>query len=97
MPLVEDRHHHAPVVVVRDRPFAGIRVVPDENVAVVDVALELLDDRRNVGAELADDHLTALVADHREFIVLLADDRRERDPYDYAVHFECGRFSGRFR
>ena len=89
---MEDRHHHAPVVVVRDRSLAGIRIVPDEDVAFVDVALELLDDRGDVGAELADDHLAALVADHREFVVLLADDRRQRDAHDDAVHFKAGVF-----
>ena len=84
--LVEDRHHHAPVVVVRDGALAGIGIVPDEDVALVEVALELLNDCRDVGAELADDHAAAGVADHRELVVLLADDRRERDADHDAVH-----------
>ena len=87
--LVEDRHHHAPVVVVRNRAFACVGIVPDENVAFVYIPFELLDDGWNIGAELPDDHLAAFVAYHREFVVLLANNRRQRDADDDPVHLEA--------
>ena len=84
--LVEDRQHHAPVVQVRDRAGAGIRIVPDEDIAVMDVVTIGRDDAWNVGSELTDDHASAIVADHRVFVVLLSYDRRQGDTaYDF-VH-----------
>src|SRR5580700_168115 len=77
-------------IFVWNDPYACKGIVPDENVAVVDIIFELLDDGRDVGAELSDNHLPALVADHRKFVVLLADDGRKRDADHDAVHLEAG-------
>ena len=57
--LVEDRQDHEPVVAVRDRPLAEIRVVQQDHVALGDVAAEAVDHLGDVRAELADDHLAA--------------------------------------
>ena len=88
LPLEEDRQDHEPVVAVRDRPLAEVRVVQEDHVAFADLAAEAVDDLGDVGAELADDHLAAGVADHRELVVLHADHGRHGRPPDHLVHLE---------
>ena len=85
----EDRQDDAPVVEVGDRALAQVGIVEQDHVALADVAAEPLDDARDVGAELADDHPAVAVADHRELVVLLADHRRHRGAPDDLVHLEA--------
>jgi hypothetical protein len=88
-PGMEDRHDDQPVVAVRDRPLAQVRVVQQDHVALRDVAAEAVDYLGDVGAELADDHLAAFVADHRELVVLHPDGRRHGGAANHLVHLEA--------
>ena len=87
--LVEDGQDRQPVVAVRDRPLAEVRVVQEDHVALEDLAAEAVDHLGDVRPELADDHLAAGVADHRELVVLNADRGRHGRPPDDLVHLEA--------
>src|SRR3546814_14856496 len=65
---------------VADRRTAGVGVGREEDVALLDVTLEVVQEVRDRQAELADDHLALGVPDQRELVVLLADTWRERGP-----------------
>src|SRR6185437_5233423 len=54
--------------------------------AAVPVLHHLVD----VGAELADDHAATGVGDHRELVVLLADDGAHRRAEEHGVHLVAG-------
>jgi hypothetical protein len=84
--LEEDRHEHEPVVRVRDRRRALVRVRREDHVARIDAAVPVAHHLVDVGAELADDHPPARVGDHRELVVLLADDRAHRRAEQHRVH-----------
>ena len=85
--LVEDRHQHHEVVEMADSAGAGVGIVLQDDVAGLEVETALLEHVGDVRAELADDHLPLGVADHREFVVLLADHRRHRRAEQHRVHF----------
>ena len=85
--LVEDRDQHHEVVEVADRAGARVGVVLQDDVAGLELEAALLEHVGNVRAELADDHLALGVADHREFVVLLADHRRHRRAEQHRIHF----------
>ena len=87
--LEEDRHEHEPVVRVRDRRRALVRVAREDHVARVDAPVPLGHHLRDVGAELADDHAALRVGDHRELVVLLADHRAHRAAEQHGVHLEA--------
>ena len=86
--LVEDRQQHQPVVRVRDRARALERVRGEDHVARVHAAIPVGHHLVDVGAELAHDHAAARVGEHRELVVLLADDRAHRRAEEHRVHLE---------
>jgi hypothetical protein len=87
--LVEDRDEHEPVVRVRDRRAALVRIAREDHVAGVDPAIPVAHHLVDVGPELADDHPALRVREHRELVVLLADDRRHRAAEQHRVHLEA--------
>ena len=84
--LVKDRHHQQPVVQVTDRAVAGIGVVGDEDVAILDRALVAVDEAVEERAELPHDHLAFLVGDHGKGVMLFADARAHRRAEQDRVH-----------
>ena len=88
--VVEDRHEHEPVVRVRDRRRALERIGREDHVARVDAPVPLGHHLVDVRAELTDDHAAPWVGDHRELVVLLADDRAHRRAEEHGVHLETG-------
>ena len=88
--LVEDRHDDQPVVGVADRGAAGVRVGGEQDVALLDRAVEAVEEVGDGQAELADDHLPVGVGDQRELVVLLADARRQRGAEQHLVHLVAG-------
>jgi hypothetical protein len=87
--LPEDRQADEPVVDVRDRAAALVRVGVEDHVAFEDRLVEALEHLGDVGAELADDHAAVRVGDHRELVVLLADDGTHRGAKERRVHLEA--------
>ena len=87
--LEEDRHEHEPVVGVRDRRRALVRVAGEDHVARVDAAIPVAHHLRDVGAELADHHPALRVGQHRELVVLLADHRAHGGAEEHRVHLEA--------
>ena len=84
--LVEDRQQDEPVVRVRDRARALERVGGEDHVARVHAAIPVGHHLVDVGAELAHDHAAARVGEHRELVVLLADDGAHGGPEEHRVH-----------
>ena len=71
-------------------PAHGIRIVGEEDVAILDRPVVAVMKPSDEGAELADDHLAFLIGDHREGVVLLADARRHRGAEQHRVHLDAG-------
>ena len=71
-------------------PAHAYGIVLQDDVARLQVETALLEHVGNVGAELADDHLPLGVADHREFVVLLADHRRHGRAEQHRIHLVAG-------
>ncbi len=92
--VLEYRHQYDPVRQVRDGRIAHVRVVRQDDVAFLDLAVIRLHERADERAELADDHLALRVGDHREAVALLADTRRHRGPEQHRVHFDPGVLQG---
>ncbi len=88
--LEEDRNQHEPIVRVRDRGRALERVGGEDHVTRVDATLPLRHHLVDIGPELAHDHAPTRVGDHRELVVLLADDGAHRRPEEDGVHLEAG-------
>ena len=88
--VLVDRHQHEPVVLVADRAVDRVRVVGQEDVALLHGAVVTLQEAVDERAELADDHLAVEVGDQRELVVLLADAGRHGRAEQHRVHFETG-------
>ena len=84
--FVEDGDQHHPVVDVADRAAALVGVALQDDVPGLELERLLGQHLRDVGAELSDDHPALRVGDHRELVVLLADDRGHRRSEEHRVH-----------
>ena len=85
--LVKHRHQNHKVVEMADGAGTSVRVVLQNDVAWLELKVLLFEHIGNVGAELPDDHAALGVADHGEFVVLLADDGRHRRTEQHGIHF----------
>ena len=85
----EDRHHQQPVVEMADRAGAGIGIVGEEDVAVLDRPVIAGDEAVQERAELADHHLAFLIGDQRKGVVLLADAGAHGGAEQHRVHFDA--------
>ena len=88
--FMKHRHQHHKVIEMADRPGAGIGIVLQDDVAGLELEITFLEHVGDIGAELADDHPPLGVADHREFVVLLADHRRHRRTEQHGIHLVAG-------
>jgi hypothetical protein len=88
--VLVDRHQHQPVVQVADGAVHRVRVVGEEDVALLHRAVVALHEAPDERAELTDDHLAVEVGDHRELVVLLADAGRHRGAEQHGVHLVAG-------
>jgi hypothetical protein len=88
--VVVDRDDDQPVVGVADRGAAGVRVGGQQDVALADRTVEVVQEVRHRQAELADHHLAARVGDQRELVVLFADARGQRGAEQHLVHLVAG-------
>ena len=70
-------------------PRAGIGIVGQEDVAVLDRAVVAGDEAVQERAELADHHLAFLIGDHREGVVLLADAGGHGGAEQHRVHLDA--------
>ena len=84
--IEEDRDQHHPVVDVADGAAALVGVALQDDVARLQRERLLGQHLGHVGAELPDDHPALRVGDHRELVVLLADDRGHRGAEQHRVH-----------
>ena len=84
--LEEDRDQHHPVVDVADRAAALVGVALQDDIAGLEHERLLGQHLGDVGAELPDDHPPLRVGNHRELVVLLADDRGHRGAEEHRVH-----------
>jgi hypothetical protein len=73
-----DGHEHEPIVRMADRAAHRVRVIREENIALLDGTVIALHEAPDERAELADHHFSRRVGDHRKLVVLLADAGRHR-------------------
>ena len=89
MPLAEDRRNDELVVGVADRALATVRVVQENDVAVLDLAFIIAQKTVDERAELADDHLAVAIGDERKGVALLANAGRQGRAEQGRVHFNA--------
>ena len=88
--VLEDRHQHDPVRQVRHGRVAHVRIVGEDDVALLEFIVVDRHERPDEGPELADDHLAVAVGNHREAVALLADTRRHGGAKQHRVHLHPG-------
>ena len=88
--LVEDGEEDHPVVDVADRAAALVGVALEDDVPRGELEGLFGEHLGDVGAELPDDHPARRVRDHRELVVLLADDGGHCGAEQHRVHLVAG-------
>mmetsp|Transcript_33478 Transcript_33478/g.87040 ORF Transcript_33478/g.87040 Transcript_33478/m.87040 type:complete len:315 (-) Transcript_33478:1957-2901(-) len=88
-PLVIDRAQDQPVIQMAHRTVASVRVTHHDHIAVFDGLGEPTQKGRDKGTELANNHISGGVGDHRELVMLLTNSRAHGGPIHNGVHLEA--------